>query len=186
MQYLHRTHDAPAPTQTALIVPVPEAESVVGAHRRTLDRASAWGIPAHVTVLYPFVPPADVDDSVIARVAAVASTVEAFDCRFRRTQWFGQDVLWLAPEPADPFRRLTSAVCTAFPQHPPYGGAHDDIVPHLTIADRQGDRQAMLAAERSVQDQLPVTATIDRVLLIAGAQAPRSWRTVAQLPLGPS
>ncbi len=36
-------------------MPVPEAEWVVGEHRARLDRAAAWGVPAHVTVLHPSV-----------------------------------------------------------------------------------------------------------------------------------
>lgn len=34
--------------ETALIIPVPAAEPVVGALRSRLDRAAAWGVPAHV------------------------------------------------------------------------------------------------------------------------------------------
>jgi hypothetical protein len=42
--------------ETALIVEVPAAEVVVGRHRAALDRAAALGVPAHLTVLYPFRP----------------------------------------------------------------------------------------------------------------------------------
>ena len=45
------------PTESAVIVAVPAAEPAVRAHRQQFDRAAAWGVPAHVTVLYPFVPP---------------------------------------------------------------------------------------------------------------------------------
>lgn len=55
------------------------------------------GIPAHVTVLYPFVPPPEVDEQVIATVARAIAAVPAFDCSFTRCRWFGQDVLWLEP-----------------------------------------------------------------------------------------
>lgn len=61
----------PEPTQTAVIIPVGPAEAAVAAYRRRLDVAASWGVPAHVTVLYPFVPPADVDDDLINRLAAV-------------------------------------------------------------------------------------------------------------------
>jgi hypothetical protein len=43
--------------ESAVLVPVPEAERGVSGHRNRLDRAAVWGVPAHVTVLYPFVPP---------------------------------------------------------------------------------------------------------------------------------
>jgi hypothetical protein len=55
-----------APTQTALIVPIPEAEEAVGPFRASLDRAASWGVPAHVTVLYPFLPPQQIDQQVLA------------------------------------------------------------------------------------------------------------------------
>lgn len=185
MQYLRPATEAPAPTQTAVIAPVQEADAVVGKHRQTLDAAAAWGVPAHVTVLYPFIEPTAVDESVIATLMAAVSSVSSFDCCFRRTQWFGEDVLWLEPEPAEPFRTLTTAVWAAFPQHPPYGGAHHDVIPHLTIAERRlADLPALQAAENDVQSGLPLTTTIDRLVLIAGTQAPRSWSVVGELPLG--
>jgi len=86
-------------------------------------------------LVYPFVPPAEVDEEVLAGLAAAIATVSAFDCAFGRTEWFGDDVVWLAPEPAAPFRALTAAVVSAFPAHRPYGGIHDDVVPHLTIGE---------------------------------------------------
>ena len=184
MTYLRPTFDAPPPTQTAVIVPVPAADPLVDRHRRHLDAAASWGVPAHVSVLYPFVEPADVDDQVIATLGDALSTVAAFDCCFGRTRWFGQDVLWLDPEPAGWFRDLTTSVWGAFPDHAPYGGAHDDVIPHLTIAERRlGDLAAVRAAEQAVQTGLPLRTTIDKVLLIAGTQAPSSWRLLQEFVL---
>lgn len=161
------------------------AEPVVGEHRHRLDAAAAWGVPAHVTILYPFIEPTAINEKVITTLVATVASVSAFDCRFTRTRWFGEDVLWLDPEPAQPFRQLTTAVWEAFPQHPPYGGAHDDVTPHLTVAERRlSDLRTMQAAERAVQPGLPLYARIERVLLIAGTQAPRSWRVLHELPLG--
>lgn len=48
--------------ETALLLRVPGAESAVGRHRGRLDRAAADGIPAHVTVLHPFVPLGDLHE----------------------------------------------------------------------------------------------------------------------------
>ena len=42
---------------SAVIVPVPEAEPVVGEFRASMDTAARWGVPAHVTVIYPFLAP---------------------------------------------------------------------------------------------------------------------------------
>ena len=184
MPYLSPVPDAPPPTQTAVIVPVPAADPLVDRHRRHLDAAASWGVPAHVSVLYPFVEPADVDDRVIATLAAAVVSVAAFDCCFERTRWFGRDVLWLDPEPAGWFHDLTTTVWGAFPDHAPYAGAHDDVIPHLTIAERRlGDLAALQAAEQSVRAGLPLSTRIDRVLLIAGTQAPTSWRLLHEFRL---
>lgn len=89
--------------------------------------------------------------------------------------------------PAQPFRDLTDAVSTAFPAHPPYGGVHDDVVPHLTVAERRlADLPALQAAQDAVRASLPVTACVDRVLLVAGTDAPSSWTTLHQFNLATS
>jgi 2'-5' RNA ligase len=182
--YLSPVANAPGPTQTALIAPVPAVEAVVGAHRDRFDVAAGWGVPAHVTVLYPFVSPDQVTDELVAGVARALASVRAFECRFDRTGWFGEDVVWLDPYPAQPFRDLTNAVWRMFPRHPPYAGAHPDVIPHLTIAERRlAEPAVMHDAEQSVRQHLPLTARIERVLLIAGAPAPASWRLVHQFPL---
>lgn len=183
---LHPTGDPPLPTQTALIVPVPVAEPVVAEHRRALDPAAASGVPAHVTVLYPFVQPDQVDDRVLAALTAAFSTTCAFECSFARTRWFGDDVLWLDPAPAEPFRSLTAAVWQAFPDHPPYGGAHEVVVPHLTIGGtRDSSAPAVQAAERAVRPRLPVTARIDRAWLVAGTRAPASCQVLHEFVFDP-
>ena len=43
--------------ESALLVAVPAAEPAVAAHRSRLDTSAAVGVPAHITVLYPFLPP---------------------------------------------------------------------------------------------------------------------------------
>lgn len=87
-------------TETAIIVPVPAAEPVVGRHRKALDRAATWGVPAHVTVIVPFLPPAAITERVLDDVRDCL--VPAFDCAFARVEWFGEEVVWLAPEPVEP------------------------------------------------------------------------------------
>jgi 2'-5' RNA ligase len=169
--------------QTALIVPVPEAEPAVGRVRAALDRSAGWGVPAHVTVLFPFLPPERVTDEVVAAVGEVVASVPRFEVTFARVDWFGTDAVWLAPEPDDGFRALTGAVWRRFPETPPYGGIHDDVIPHLTIGHGHPLRVLRAAAEE-VSGRLPVTATVDRVLLIAGSTGPGSWRTLHELALG--
>jgi 2'-5' RNA ligase len=77
--------------------------------------------------------------AVISSLAAAVRSVTTFDVAFRRLSWFDRSVLWLAPEPAEPFAALTAAVQRAFPGYPPHGGVHADLVHHLTVG--QGVRK---------------------------------------------
>ncbi len=172
--------------ETAVLVPVPEAERVVSPHRARLDGAAALGVPAHVTVLFPFVPPSEITPSVVDALAAAVAAVGAFGCEFPAASWFGENVLYLAPRPDEPFRALTRAVCAAFPGYLPYGGAVADPIPHLTVGDRPAGGVADLrAAEAAVLPGLPVRSRVDRVWLMAGSDAPGSWHILSELPLAP-
>jgi hypothetical protein len=169
---------------SAVLVRVPEAERVVSRLRARLDPAAAAGVPAHVTVLYPFVAPSAITAGTVAALAEAVASVAAFECRFADTAWFGQDVLWLAPRPEEPFRALTRAACAAFPGYLPYGGAFDDVIPHLTVGDRPaGGVTDLRAAEAELRPRLPVAARVSRVWLMTGSMAPDSWHTEAELPL---
>ena len=175
----------PCPGESCLLVPVPEAEPAVGQLRNRLDRAAAWGVPAHVTILYPFVLPDAITSEVMDLAAAAVASVPAFECTFARTSWFGEDVLWLAPEPDQPFRALTTALHAAFPRYPPFSGIYPDVVPHLTIGDRPPGGLAVLeVAEADVWPALPVRTFVGRAWLMTGTRAAASWRVAAELPLG--
>ena len=185
MQGLDDATHGSAAAETAVIVAVLEAEPVVGRHRRDLDRSAAWGVPPHVTVLYPFLPPSEVNELVLASLSSAVRSVTAFDCAFAASRWFGDDVVWLEPSPSGPFRDLTEAVWRRFPVYPPYGGRYDDVIPHLTVAERElGSIETLKAAESAVRAMLPVRARVNEALLIAGSSRPNSWRTIRVLPLG--
>src|SRR3954470_81941 len=94
------------PTQTALIVPVPETEEAVGPLRTSLDTAASWGVPAHVTVLYPFLPPERISAPVLSAISDTIAAVPRFEVTFVHVDWFDDTVLWLAPQPNQPFREL--------------------------------------------------------------------------------
>ena len=166
-----------------MLVLVPAAESVVASYRDDLDAAAALGVPAHVTVLYPFVPPERVDDAVISKLAAAVRSVAAFDITFARLRWFERSVLWLAPEPAGPFLALSAAVQRAFPGYVPYSGRHADVVPHLTVGQDQPEG-ALESASRAIAPSLPFAARVNAAVLMEGSLQPRSWRVAADLPLG--
>lgn len=171
-------------TESAVLVAVPEAEEVVARFRTRLDRSAAWGVPPHVTVLYPFVAPDLIDRLVLAGLAEAVGAVPAFDAVLARLCWFGETVLWLAPEPEDRFRALIDAVGGRFPDHRPYGGAHPDPVPHLTIG-HDAPVEVLRAAAEAIAPLLPIRTRVTAVHVMHGSPEADSWRTVVALPLGP-
>lgn len=175
--------DAPDPVLSAAVVLVPEAEPVVGVTRARYDRSGRWGVPAHVTVLFPFVPPAEHTPEVYAALDAALTVIAPFPARFERTAWFGEDVVYLVPEPDAAFRRLLATVQAAFPGHPAYGGAFDDVVPHLTVAEL-GTLARRQQAQQQAQGELPIMSRVAAVHVIAGRREAGSWRIVHVAPLG--
>jgi 2'-5' RNA ligase len=171
------------PTESAVVVNVPVAERVVGEHRERLDEAARWGVPAHVTVLYPFLPPDEIGPAVLAALGRVVATVPRFDAEWRRMAWFDERVLWVAPEPAAPFQALTAAIVGEFPGYPPFGGQYAEVIPHLTVGNG-APLVELQAAERAVAAQLPFSMPVTHVQLLAGTTAVGSWRTLAEFPLG--
>ena len=121
-------------SQSALIVEVPEAEPAVARHRDRLDANAPLGVPAHITVLFPFMRPETIDPPALADLERLFTDISRFRCQLDRTGWFGQDLLWLGPREPGPFRTLTDRVYQAFPAFPPYQGQFDNAIPHLTIA----------------------------------------------------
>ncbi len=175
--------DEPEAVLSAAVVLVPEAEPVVGVTRARYDRSGRWGVPAHVTVLFPFVPPTEQTPEVYAALDAALAVIAPFPARFERTAWFGEDVVYLVPEPDAAFRRLLGAVQAAFPAHPAYGGAFDDVVPHVTVADL-GTLARRQQAQQQAQAGLPITSRVAAVHVIAGRREVDSWRIVHVAPLG--
>lgn len=174
-----------SPELTAVVVEVPAAEPVVGRWRARYDRAARAGVPAHVTVCFPFVDPSEQepDEDVLREIAV---TTGAFDLTLATTGTFEGPVLWVAPEPAEPFRELTRRVCAAFDVLP-YGGAHggvEDAVPHLTVAEQPQDLDLDLDEVRAdVERGLPITTRVEALTLLQGRFEPGGWRVRRRFPL---
>lgn len=171
------------PGRSALLVEIPDAERVVGDHRLRFDPVASAGVPAHVTILYPFRTPGSIDDRVRARVAEVVGGFASFEVEFHAPGTF-PGMVWLRPEPEAPFRRLTSALSAAFPDCRPYGGAFPDPTPHLTVGQALTEDRAHDVA-REMRTRLgtsPVICRVDHVALHASDDAGR-WSRLQEFPL---
>jgi 2'-5' RNA ligase len=179
--------------QSALLLLVPAAELAVREHRARLDLAAREGVPAHFTVLYPFLPPSQIRDADLSALGRLFAGVSSFDFILDRIGWFGEQVVWLGPRDSEPFRALTVLTYRAFPDYPPYGGqyADGDVTPHLTIG-HDADLDVLRAAADSVREHLPIGTRATEVTLMAGPKPgapgtpgtpPGTWRRIAAFPL---
>jgi len=80
---------------TALVLEIPEAEPIVGRWRAEFDPSARAGLPAHVTLIYPFVPFSRIDEEIRERLADLLSATAPIAMRFTATGRF-PDTLWLA------------------------------------------------------------------------------------------
>jgi hypothetical protein len=167
---------------SALLVEVPEAEASVRAHRGRLDENAGFGIPAHVTVLAPFMAPGEIGPAVRGGLSRLFGAVPRFRFRLARTAWFGDQVLWLAPDDPGPFRALTERAHAAFPAYPPFGGQFDEVIPHLTVGLGQPVAELRAAGE-ALQPLLPIEAEALAVTLMTGPVSGGPWSRAARFPL---
>ncbi len=153
--------------RTALLVPVAVAEPLAAFRRRHLAGTVARGLPAHVTVLFPFATAAAFDGRLRAQVATHFAAFERFEGALARVGQFDEHV-WLAPEPRDRFTALLRGTYDRFPEFPPYGNAVANAVPHLTIAEvgaGESIDQVAALAEHELSPGLPFGFIVDRVEL---------------------
>ena len=158
-----------SPIESALMVLVPEAELVVKPFRDRYDPSAAAGVPAHVTVLLPFKHPDEVDQIVLDDLSRCFGRFASFDFSLSSIRRFPDAVLYLAPEPDEPFRQLTMAIWDRYPETPPYGGKWPDIVPHLSVACVKDEQQLGGIADefaQACQGRLPIRATAAEVALM--------------------
>ena len=154
--------------ESALIIAAPEAEPLVKELRDRFDSSAAVGVPAHITILYPFMPPSEITPAVLAELSEFFAQFAAFEFTLPETRRF-PTVLYLGPSPDEPFQSLMHAVDERYPEKPPYGGAFTEVIPHLTIADvDKADQLEDIEREFMYQHgaQLPVKAAANEVLLI--------------------
>jgi 2'-5' RNA ligase len=165
--------------ESAVVIRLP-IPSTLERIRRRWDFAASVGVPSHVTIVFPFLPPEALTPAVRAELAALAAQVQPFDVRFADVGRF-PTVVYLAPQPSSPFSRLTEAVVDRFPEYPPYGGAHAVVTPHLTITESKEAPLEGIAAQ--AEAALPFSRRVTRIdVIVEGGEG--RWHSRWRIPLG--
>jgi 2'-5' RNA ligase len=165
--------------ETAVVIAFPELSPVVDEWReRTSDDRTSIGIPPHVTLLHPFVPAEEVDDC-LDRLGELFAVAPTFQVTFRELRRW-PSMAYLAPEPSEPFSRLTAAIFDRWPDYPPYEGIHEEVIPHLTVA--YGDDSLLAEVEADIAPKLPVAVVVTEAVLLEELEPDVRWRARARFP----
>lgn len=185
-------------TRTALLLPVPAADPLLMKIADRYPMTVRPGLPAHLTVLYPFVPAENLDAATIRACAEIAERTAPIDVRFTRCRVRGE-MAYLGPEPVAPVDALLRAVRARWPDLTPYDGRFPDAPAHVTLAldgrlsdhaEREGAHgpasgervsERVRAIVRLVDPLLPIGTTLDELMLVASGED--SWAVRGRWPL---
>jgi hypothetical protein len=150
--------------ESAVLLCVPEAEELVGRWRDRGDPSAAAGVPAHVTLLTPFLPADRIDVGVVAELAWFFRGVDAFAVRFTSVGCFDErGVVFLDPAERD-LDDLAAALARRWPETPPYAGHVTKPHAHLTVV-RSDDPQLRAEAAAAMGAGLPLVAVAAQAAL---------------------
>jgi len=131
----------------------PEAESLVDRWRAEHDPAARFGIPAHVTVRTPFLPPDEWQDpafSSLERFLPIDVTLARLENR--------PGALVLLAEPDGGLRAITDGASSCWPTLPPHKGNRPDLAYHMTVVRTASDR-VRSQAWQAIAPHLPIRVT---------------------------
>jgi 2'-5' RNA ligase len=158
---------------------VPEAEALVGAWRAAHDPTARAGVPAHITLVVPWVPPEQIKQDHFEELEELLGHQKPFDYSLAAVRWFGRRVLWLAPSPAAPFKHLTMLLAEHF-ETPPWQGEFPEVIPHLTVGLAGQARDSSLSeAAEDLASKLPLRCRAGQVDVMVGDGA--DWTVVYQV-----
>lgn len=169
------------PRESAIVLVIPEVEPIVAPVRRWYDPSAAHGVPAHITLLYPWREPPLMGVDLQAIEAALRGTAP-YSVTFRGVGRF-ERTLFLQPDDRGETRALMARLAERFPEHPPHGGQHTEAVPHLTVADVPGDLEPLLASYApALLAALPIEVPVQAVSIIE-SRDDGQWIVAARIPL---
>ncbi|NIH80289.1 2'-5' RNA ligase family protein [Amycolatopsis viridis] len=157
--------------RSALAIPVPAADPLL-ARVAAQSTAARRGLPAHLTLLYPFLPAADLDVATTAALPDLLGQQSELEVRFTRCH-VRDGFVFLRTEPAEPLHELIARLRRRWPRLRPYDGRFGDTVDaHVTIAMDAPDGAALA---RAVDSGLPLRARLTEAWL---AVPGTGWRLV--------
>ena len=147
-----------------LIIPPFEVQRFAAPIRREAMPEHWMQAPAHLTLLYPFVPPDEVSQAM-PRLRQALSAAAPFDVTLDRYGRFPTAV-FLEPSEPQPLLDLHRHLAAAFPEYPIYGGEFGHAFrPHLTLAHSEDESSP---PDPILPPAPSFTFRVDRVFVFVG------------------
>jgi 2'-5' RNA ligase len=167
--------------ETALVIVLDGAEPFEEIRSEYAAWSVARGIPFHITLLFPFAPREELTDELVADVRSFFAAQSPLELTLERVAAFPRDV-YVVPEPDDALRELMQALFARYPQWPPYGRIHNDVVPHATLGEDLDAQAAYGEIARRAASHLPHRCQARDVSLLEEYE-PERWRERERFPL---
>src|ERR1051325_816580 len=159
-----------------LLLVTPDAEPLVGQWRSEHDSAARFGVPAHVTVRTPFLPPEhwrDPEVSLLERFLPIEVTLARLENR--------PGALVIIVEPDGELREITAAATSAWPTLAPHKGNRPDLAYHMTVV-RTADERIRRQASEDIAPRLPRTVTGTEMWALTETPKGLEYAVVARTP----
>lgn len=171
---------------TALVLPIYEIEPFVREVASRFGRESVTGFDAddtlaHVTLIVPFLHPSRVTPAVEQELAGLFAAIEPLQFRLTGACGFPGGFVYLAVDPPSAILGLVDRIVERWPETPPYGGRHPEVVPHVTVWDdpKGAVPDPVLRLVSSLQPVPVVARDVELVSL-----TPPSWTVLRRFRLG--
>jgi RNA 2',3'-cyclic 3'-phosphodiesterase len=153
-----------------VLIPPEELWEPIQAIRRAHDAQIGRWMP-HVTLLYPFVPPARFDEAT-ARLTTACAGLAPFRTTLAEFRYFrhrsGRCTLWLATDPMESMVRFQTTLQGLFPECDDVSRYWGGFTPHLsvgqfkTIPDAERKRAELQAAWEPIEFDVKEIALLHR------------------------
>jgi 2'-5' RNA ligase len=153
--------------ELALIIPVDEAEILVSNIRSKYDPSAPVGIPAHITINYPFTPDISIHYNYLQILSSAFANIKKFTFKLDKICEF-PNTIYLSPRPTKIFIRIIKTITALFPESQPYKGEYSEIIPHLTLAQVKGTEINSIKAiiANQLNANLPIKSIAKEIWLI--------------------
>ncbi|HLY27070.1 MAG TPA: 2'-5' RNA ligase family protein [Aggregatilineales bacterium] len=170
-------------TTTIMIVAPHEVQAVAVPLLRRYAPDTLTRVPAHLTILYPFVAYERLDEAC-AKLVSICAEIAPFEITM---EGYGEfpSALYMTPRNPQPIKRVFHRVYRDFPECLPYGGAFgDDLTPHMTVGEFETPEE-LHGAKAALPRYAPITFRATRLHVLYGIDhIALPWITHAVIPLG--